>query len=169
VPEITKAYPNAKVILTNRDVDKWMVSISSSAGEVFSWWTWPYLAPFEPKLVGPWWSFCECISRYWVGFASGPVLRRKYLDHYAHVRRVVPKDNLLEFRSEDGWEPLCKFLGEKVPEEPYPRVNDTDGFVGLHRGLWWYTVMMMVGKVGGTVGAVAAGVGAAWYYGYVKI
>ncbi|MCJ1244980.1 hypothetical protein MMC30_002181 [Trapelia coarctata] len=139
VPEIT--YPNAKVILANRDVDIWMGSISCSAGVIFSWWSWPYLAPFEPTLVGPWWSFCECLSRYRLWFAISPVLRQRYLDHYTYVRSIVPKDNLLEFRSEDGWEPLCKFIGEKVPDEPYPRADDSDDFVELHKGLWWYAVM----------------------------
>ena len=81
----------------------------------------------------------------------------------------MPKENLLEFKSEDGWDPLCKFLGEKVPEGTYPRTNDSDDFVELHKGMWWFAVMKMLGKVGGTVGAVAVGVGAAWYYGYMKI
>ncbi|KAA6415659.1 MAG: hypothetical protein FRX48_00376 [Lasallia pustulata] len=33
VDELTKAYPDAKVILTNRDVDKWMGSMQD-AGEI---------------------------------------------------------------------------------------------------------------------------------------
>lgn len=24
----------------------------------------------------------------------------------------------------DGWEPLCKFLGKPIPNEPFPRSND---------------------------------------------
>ncbi len=26
---------------------------------------------------------------------------------------------------QEGWEPLCKFLGVPVPDEPFPRANDT--------------------------------------------
>lgn len=25
----------------------------------------------------------------------------------------------------DGWEPLCEFLGVPVPNQPFPRANDT--------------------------------------------
>jgi Sulfotransferase domain len=31
---------------------------------------------------------------------------------------------LLEMDLSDGWEPLCKFLGMPVPNEPFPRAND---------------------------------------------
>ena len=27
------------------------------------------------------------------------------------------------FRSRDGWEPLCDFLGVEVPDEAYPKTN----------------------------------------------
>jgi hypothetical protein len=44
--------------------------------------------------------------------------------HTAHIRSLVPKDNLLEFHPKDGWEPLCKFLGKDVPAgQPFPHVN----------------------------------------------
>ena len=41
---------------------------------------------------------------------------------------VLNGENLLVFESKDGWEPLCKFLEVPVPNEPYPRVNDTQEF-----------------------------------------
>lgn len=31
---------------------------------------------------------------------------------------------VLEFVAEDGWAPLCEFLGAEVPDVPYPRMND---------------------------------------------
>ena len=40
------------------------------------------------------------------------------------VKRTVPKDRLLIFRVQEGWEPLCKFLGKLIPNEPFPHVND---------------------------------------------
>ena len=33
-------------------------------------------------------------------------LRNGFFKHNDHIRSVVPKDRLLKFRSEDGWEPL---------------------------------------------------------------
>ena len=45
----------------------------------------------------------------------------------AEVKATVPSDRLLEFNVKEGWAPLCKFLGiDEVPEEPFPRLNDTE-------------------------------------------
>lgn len=35
----------------------------------------------------------------------------------------MPKDQLLEFRVQEGWDPLCKFLGQPVPSQPFPMTN----------------------------------------------
>jgi hypothetical protein len=35
--ELIALYPNAKVVLTNRDVDKWLVSMKATALESFRW------------------------------------------------------------------------------------------------------------------------------------
>jgi len=34
---------------------------------------------------------------------------------------------------EDGWGPLCAFLGKPIPDVPYPNVNDTKSFQNLIR------------------------------------
>lgn len=44
------------------------------------------------------------------------------------IRDLVPKERLLEWNVEDGWQPLCEFLGKNIPEESFPRANDKDGF-----------------------------------------
>ena len=37
----------------------------------------------------------------------------------------MPADRLLVFRVQDGWEPLCKFLGREVPPGiPFPHLNE---------------------------------------------
>jgi hypothetical protein len=94
-------------------------------------------------------------------------IRQAYIDHYAHVRAVVPKDNLLEFRSEDGWEPLCKFLGKPVPEGSYPHVNDAKALVKLHHFLWWSIAVKYV--VWNFWKAVGPAVGAWMYYRYTRL
>lgn len=43
------------------------------------------------------------------------------------IRGLVPPDRLLEWSVEDGWEPLCKFLGKDVPDEPFPHLNAAGG------------------------------------------
>ena len=37
----------------------------------------------------------------------------------------VPKERLLVFDAREGWDPLCNFLGLPVPDEPFPRINDS--------------------------------------------
>lgn len=51
-----------------------------------------------------------------------------YREHCAVVRGSVPKERLLEWAVEDGWEPLCKFLGKEVPTTEFPNGNAPAGF-----------------------------------------
>jgi len=61
-------------------------------------------------------------------------LCRAFKDHEEEVKRTVPPDRLLVYSVKEGWEPLCAFLGVPVPDEPFPRVNDTNDFHHrLHR------------------------------------
>lgn len=47
-----------------------------------------------------------------------------YQEHYAAVRALVPSERLLEYRIDEGWGPLCEFLGHEKPSMPFPRGND---------------------------------------------
>lgn len=49
-------------------------------------------------------------------------------DHERRIRALVPAERLLEFRAEQGWGPLCDFLGVPGPPEPYPRDNTGGDF-----------------------------------------
>ena len=49
-----------------------------------------------------------------------------YQDHVEEVKRLVPADKLLVFEVKQGWQPLCDFLDVPVPENPCPRINDTE-------------------------------------------
>ena len=54
--------------------------------------------------------------------------RQIYLEHYAKVRRLIPKERLLEYKLGSGWEPLCDFLNKPVPDKDFPRVNESKEF-----------------------------------------
>lgn len=47
VDEFVAAYPEAKVILTNRDVDDWLTSMNNTFYVVLSWWSMKYLANMD--------------------------------------------------------------------------------------------------------------------------
>lgn len=55
--------------------------------------------------------------------------KQVYLDHIAEIRSLVPHERLLEYQIRDGWGPLCEFLGEEVPDEDFPHINDMADFV----------------------------------------
>lgn len=71
-------------------------------------------------------------------------LREGFHRHYQHVRQSVPPERLLEFRSEDGWLPLCKFLDKPVPSEEYPRINSGNELFHIHYLLISATTLSLV-------------------------
>lgn len=101
------------------------------------------------------------ILKDWTGgeWENRRKLKRGFVDHNENIRRLVPKDRLLEFRVEEGWEPLCTFLGKEVPDEPYPRVNEGNNAANLHIPIIYIGYAKVVGKV--LKWPIAVGVGAA--------
>lgn len=69
----------------------------------------------------------------------------------AEVKRSVPRDRLLVYSVEEGWEPLCKFLDVPVPAQhvPFPRSNDSKFFK-------FYLSMVVVGSHLVVIGLPAA-------------
>jgi hypothetical protein len=69
----------------------------------------------------------------WEGLMKGsfedPVAAQQcFLQWNEEVKQTVPPEKLLVFEPKEGWEPLCKFLGKPVPDQPFPHVNDTQAF-----------------------------------------
>lgn len=46
--ELLAKYPNAKVILTTRDIDSWDVSVRQSIFKILEWKTLPYISALDP-------------------------------------------------------------------------------------------------------------------------
>lgn len=47
-----------------------------------------------------------------------------YEDHNRRVRTLIPKEKLLEYNVEQGWQPLCDFLEiADCPNSPFPKTN----------------------------------------------
>lgn len=131
--ELIEAYPEAKVVLTNRDVDSWHASTMKTVywrvtdGEL------RWLSNFD-------WAasmYYPMLKKFFDSFFEGDFPNRGkdvFRKHYEEVRNLVPKDRLLEYKVTDGWGPLCDFLGEPVPKEcSFPNVNDNSDFVTRSR------------------------------------
>jgi hypothetical protein len=118
--ELVAKYPEAKVILSTRDAERWF---ESGAATVFSD---PHRARFEgnPMMA----EFFKLTVFDDLEDRVGD--REKMVEYFNNWNRAVidevPAEKLLVHRSSDGWEPLCEFLGVPVPPEPYPRVNSRE-------------------------------------------
>ncbi|KAN0106858.1 P-loop containing nucleoside triphosphate hydrolase protein [Hyaloscypha variabilis] len=133
--ELIAAYPDAKVILNVRDLDRWHASaVKNLCTAINDTWT-VWLCWFHPTL---WWMY-HCHQRMlWSrlfrctdsSLSSGIEVNGKwiYREHCAMIKGLVPKERLLEWDVIDGWEPLCKFLGKEIPKETFPRTNDAAAF-----------------------------------------
>lgn len=64
------------------------------------------------------------------------------------IINLVPKQRLLVMDIKDGWKPLCKFPGQPVPDEPFPRVNEAEAVAKLGRGLMIKFLLIWVGIIG---------------------
>lgn len=122
--ELHAKYPEAKFILTHRDPEIWTESFSGTIYKLVS-------APeMVPDHVRPWLAMAtEVIAR--TGFPLGldrDGLRQAFETHLAAVKATIPASQLLVFHVKDGWEPLCSFLGQPVPDAPFPRSNDRSEF-----------------------------------------
>jgi len=54
--------------------------------------------------------------------------RQAYREHYANVWATAPKERSVEYELE-GWGLLCKFLGKKISEVPFPHRNEAKTIV----------------------------------------
>lgn len=127
--ELMEAFPEAKVLLSVRDPEKWyestllsiysLVKVRQDLREAAGDQRKP---PEDP---------------IWDGTFSGRFEDREYAiqvfnRHNEEVKRYVPPDRLLVYEVKEGWEPLCEFLGVEVPEgKPFPRKNDADALMNL--------------------------------------
>jgi Sulfotransferase domain len=55
--------------------------------------------------------------------------------HYKHVRKATAArgTEVLEFQVQEGWEPLCKFLGKDIPKEPFPHINEGNSVIFMNK------------------------------------
>ncbi|KAL6401054.1 nad dependent epimerase [Ilyonectria robusta] len=126
--DLVAAYPEAKVVLVERDIEQWYESyMHAIIGNMFDPFT-NIVYHLDRSYIHPIGKVQKSTVAGWAGIRSHKdaelKARQKYREHYALVRSITPKERLLEFKLEDGWEPLCKFLGKEVPTSEFPRLNE---------------------------------------------
>lgn len=121
--QIADHYPDAKVVLTTRDADRWFESVTET---VFS--RWMQDAHFGTRAH----DLMQATIFDPIGgdVSDRAFLTRWYEDRNAAVLDGVAAERLLHFDVRDGWPPLCTFLEVAVPELPFPRVNGREQLGG---------------------------------------
>ena len=111
--EILEAYPDSKVILSEREEDSWLKSQVNQLQvfeAVISRRFLAVLSPTSRKQIFILYSHLTAI----LGSAdpkSACVLRERYRMHNHRVKSLVPPEKLLVYNVKQGWKPLCDFLG----------------------------------------------------------
>ena len=138
--EIVGYYPDAKVILTVRDPERWY---DSAARTIFSKAIAAQRQPLPGRvafralrrLSPDFGAFTRMVQATVVSrLFSGRVGDRDHAievfnRHIKEVIAEVPADRLLVYDVAQGWGPLCDFLGVATPEGlAFPRGNDTASF-----------------------------------------
>lgn len=147
--ELMAVFPDAKLILTTRDPGSWYASMSETIVPMFNRFPnrlvlrrlpvvgWPY------RTMKGTYVQLDIIDR----FAEREHVLARYDAHIAEVKRTVPADRLLVFEAKQGWGPLCEFLGVPVPDEPFPRANDTAEFkrrVAVGTAIAWLVLLVPI-------------------------
>ncbi|KAK6981489.1 P-loop containing nucleoside triphosphate hydrolase protein [Favolaschia claudopus] len=128
--ELIEAYPEAKVILTTRNVDSWWKSYHDTIGSALNSLIRDITVRFDTtnaRKAREFWHLAS-LAMFGTTNVTEEVAKKRYLEYYDEVRSFVPADRLLEYRVGEGWESLCQFLEKGVPTEPFPKTNDTKTF-----------------------------------------
>jgi Sulfotransferase domain len=133
--ELMESYPDAKVILTVRDPERWYESTRSTIYELTVTASRSHLfrllfGAMRFIRFGRVGSGNLAEEIVWDGTFDGRFEDKRFAievfeRHNAEVRRRVPRDKLLVYEVKEGWSPLCEFLGVEEPDAPFPHVNDT--------------------------------------------
>ena len=108
--ELDQKYPGSKFILTYRDPDTWVRSAVNHFGK-------------KPNAMRKW------IYGKDFGFPEGneDVYLNRFNQHYQDVKDYFKNrtEDLLEIdlATGDGWEKICPFLDQKMPDQPFPHAN----------------------------------------------
>ena len=118
--ELMQRYPEAGVVLTVRDPEKWYESARNTIFNLQG-----VASPRAPRMA------MELASQR--GFDADVEDRERMIEAFdrwnEEVKEYVPAHRLLIYEVKEGWEPLCDFLGVEAPKgKPFPHLNDSDSF-----------------------------------------
>jgi hypothetical protein len=135
--QLLDAFPDAKVLLSVRDPERWEPSFRETIVEMCFGDSLIHLLSSARAVVDPKWQrYLEFVDRmFWSEEGTFPAGHSRdalidgFTAHNQRVKDVVPSDRLLVWEVSEGWKPLCEFLDVPVPSQPLPHSNDRATFV----------------------------------------
>lgn len=126
--ELAEAFPDAKILLSVRDPERWYDSVASTIHRA-----WLGSKDGDGPITGAKLDVIRDVVWGERGTFQGRFEDREWVlsmlaERTAAVQAAYPADRLLTFDASEGWEPLCAFLDVPVPDEPFPRLNDREQF-----------------------------------------
>jgi hypothetical protein len=163
--ELMRRHPDAKVLLSVRDPERWYESTRSTIYELTRLLEGSTISRVIFGVVGllVFGGFTGRRSSLandliWQGTFDGRFEDKAYAievfeRHNEEVKRRVPQERLFVYEVKEGWGPLCEFLGVPVPDEPFPRLNDT---AQMQRGMRAVKALTVAVRVALALSAAAA-------------
>jgi hypothetical protein len=131
--ELADLHPEARVVLSLRDPERWYESVASTIYRV--------MTAQLPADVPEGFRIQQQMVRRMVleeTFEGRFEDRAHTLDvfrrHNETVQRTIAQDRLLIYEVSEGWETLCRFLDRPIPKEDFPRLNDSKSFTERFSG-----------------------------------
>lgn len=138
--ELAELFPEAKVVLTVRDFDRWYESTFETIYALrlvatrppVSWLMQanPRMRDFPQMVMDTVWGERGCFGGR---FEDREHAREVFEQRVEEVKQTIPAERLLVYAPSEGWEPLCQLLDVPVPMEPMPRKNDRQEMIAMRR------------------------------------
>ncbi|HYR79759.1 MAG TPA: sulfotransferase [Candidatus Dormibacteraeota bacterium] len=122
--EIAAHYPEAKVLLSVRDPESWYKSMVDTIFQPMKWPV-PEGVPEIVRLQNEMVRKAILTETFDNRFEDKAHAIEIFTRHTQEVRDTIDPERLLVFDVKEGWAPLCRFLEVPIPDEPFPRLNDT--------------------------------------------
>lgn len=124
--QLAAYYPEAKIILTTRDPERWYDSVANTIYLMMN----GAVQESDPAVLERRRMARNVILARTFGgrFDDRAHAIAVYERHQAEVRAAIPAERLLVYEVADGWAPLCHFLALPVPDEAFPNINSTAEF-----------------------------------------
>jgi Sulfotransferase domain len=130
--EIAAHFPEAKVLLSVRDPEAWYKSVTDTIYQPMKSPA-PDGAPELVRLQSEMARKAILSETFDNRFEDKAHTIEVFQKHNQEVRDAIDPARLLVFDVREGWGPLCRFLEVPVPDDPFPRLNDTATFQAMMR------------------------------------